>query len=98
MKGFGKQQEKKLGYILFQPKHDDYLSFMKESNNAVQIAWNKHPSKAMKFPNKHAARQRAEELIKNKPAGYELMLCELTDVGDQFKVEEVDRIVKLVDF
>jgi hypothetical protein len=98
MKGFGKQQEKKIGYILLQPKHNDYLSMIKESKDAVHIAWNEHPSKAMKFPSKQMATQAAKELIKDKPVGYELKICKLIDIGEQFKVEEVDRVIKLVNF
>jgi hypothetical protein len=92
-KGFGKQ-DTILGYVLFQPEHDDFLSFIKKAENASQAGWCSHPSGAKVFAKESVARQVAKNLVANRPEGYELMICQISDTKDSYKVEEVGKVVK----
>jgi hypothetical protein len=95
-RGFGKQPETKLGYVLLQPEHDDFLSFVKKTDDLFQTAWCNHPSGAKVFAKESVARQIAEDLVLGKPDGYELVVCQISDTKDQYKVEALGKVVRVL--
>jgi hypothetical protein len=87
------QKDKFIGYILFQPQHEDYLA--KVSRNGT--AWCSYPQNAFKFVTKQKAKEMALDLVSEKPIDYRLMICRLYDVGQQFKVEQFEVVEWMID-
>ena len=83
-----------LGYILYQPKHDDFLTVLRQTEDVVQIGWCKHPSGAKVFKDLSSIEAKAGELMADREIGYELKICKLTDTVDRYKVEEIAVIAK----
>lgn len=92
--GFAKKKEAILGYILYQPEHDDFLTVLRQTEDVVQIGWCKHPSGAKVFKDLSSIEAKAGELMADREIGYELKVCKLTDTVDKYKVEEIATIAK----
>jgi len=88
LKGFQKKNE----FLLYQPKHDDYLAVFHESEAVQQTAWCSHPSRAIKFGSVALALKRAKQILEEKDFGYELVICQLHESNNQFAVEDVKRL------
>ena len=82
-------------YAIFHPVKEDFLCKVEETQYVERIQWNKHPSRAMKFPSEEAAEKQAHKLAQQKEAGYELVVCRIDDVGEQLRVEELGRVRKV---
>ena len=87
-KGFGKKDE----YILFQPMHDDYLAIYEDSEYVRQMGWSSHPSKAIKFASEELARKTARKILEDKEPDYQLVICQLYDVGDRLAVKQIKQL------
>jgi tRNA A22 N-methylase len=81
-------------YAIFHPINEEFLSKLEETEDERRIGWNKHPLEAIKFASEEEATNKAHELIKEKERGYELIICQVSKVGEQLKVEESGRLRK----
>ncbi len=84
-----------LGYILYQLEYEDFLSILIKEGEVTRIGWCDHPSGAKVFSEESVAKQVAESLVEDKSDGYELMICRILDLPDEYRVEELERVVKV---
>jgi len=71
-----------LGYIIYQPDHDDYLALENSDSFFDVRAYTPHPANAFLFKKL----KQAKNYIKSKPEK-NFQLCLLHDLGDQYAVE-----------
>jgi hypothetical protein len=81
-------------YAIFHPINEDFLTKLEETKDVRRLMWSKHPLEAIKFASEEAATNEAHEIIKGKDKGYELIICQVSEVGEQLKVEELGRLRK----
>jgi hypothetical protein len=83
-------------YVIYTPDHDDFLTRFEMRDDQTFTGWDPKWQTAVQFSTYEDAHDVARQIVANmlRPENekYQIVLCSITDLGDQWQVESIAEI------
>jgi hypothetical protein len=85
-----------IGYVIYTPDHDDFLTRFEMRGDQTLTGWGPKWNTAVQFSTYEDAHDVARQIVANmlRPENekYQIVICSITDLGDQWQVKSVTEV------